>query len=350
MSTLYYITSNSLIHHGIKGQRWGIRRFQNEDGTLTAKGKKRYGDSESNDNPKPKKKSKHRLALEESYLKKGLSQEEAEKKASTRIKTETIVGVAAGVTLAAGAAYLVNRHLKGKVDGVVKAGTELQRVEMNDDGVLHDVFYAANKNSDKVKYAGLLGQTRKAQAGRAFVMKIGVGKNVKLAGQTKVVNIFKRLYENDSDFREDAELLSLVNVHGGNKVSGNDFKKMYENFNSNLVDRDNPAVKKFFSALKSEGYGAIRDVNDMKFSGYGAKNPLIFFGSNSDMSIKTIRELTDGEISKNINKALIRDTIEESLEDVGKQTLLQATVGTTAIAAGVYADSIRKHMSVTKHK
>lgn len=31
-----------LYHHGIKGQKWGIRRFQNEDGTLTAAGKKRY--------------------------------------------------------------------------------------------------------------------------------------------------------------------------------------------------------------------------------------------------------------------------------------------------------------------
>jgi len=30
-------------HHGIKGQKWGIRRFQNEDGTLTEEGLKRYG-------------------------------------------------------------------------------------------------------------------------------------------------------------------------------------------------------------------------------------------------------------------------------------------------------------------
>lgn len=28
-----------LIHHGIKGQKWGVRRFRNEDGTLTAEGK-----------------------------------------------------------------------------------------------------------------------------------------------------------------------------------------------------------------------------------------------------------------------------------------------------------------------
>lgn len=33
-----------LSHHGIKGQRWGVRRFQNEDGSLTSIGQKRYGD------------------------------------------------------------------------------------------------------------------------------------------------------------------------------------------------------------------------------------------------------------------------------------------------------------------
>lgn len=34
--------SNELQHHGIKGQKWGVRRFQNTDGSLTAEGKKRY--------------------------------------------------------------------------------------------------------------------------------------------------------------------------------------------------------------------------------------------------------------------------------------------------------------------
>ena len=38
--------TNYIKHHGIKGQKWGVRRFQNKDGSLTAKGKKRYNDDE----------------------------------------------------------------------------------------------------------------------------------------------------------------------------------------------------------------------------------------------------------------------------------------------------------------
>ena len=38
-----YLEIRELYHHGIKGQRWGIRRYQNDDGTLTDEGKKRYG-------------------------------------------------------------------------------------------------------------------------------------------------------------------------------------------------------------------------------------------------------------------------------------------------------------------
>lgn len=32
-----------LAHYGILGMKWGVRRYQNEDGTLTSAGKKRYG-------------------------------------------------------------------------------------------------------------------------------------------------------------------------------------------------------------------------------------------------------------------------------------------------------------------
>lgn len=43
------MSEDSLYHHGVKGQKWGVRRFQNVDGTLTAKGKKHYGVSDDFD-------------------------------------------------------------------------------------------------------------------------------------------------------------------------------------------------------------------------------------------------------------------------------------------------------------
>lgn len=46
MSNMYgfenLCSSNNLSHHGIKGQKWGTRRFQKKDGTLTQEGKERY--------------------------------------------------------------------------------------------------------------------------------------------------------------------------------------------------------------------------------------------------------------------------------------------------------------------
>lgn len=37
--------NNELVHYGVKGMKWGVRRFQRKDGSLTPAGKKRYDDS-----------------------------------------------------------------------------------------------------------------------------------------------------------------------------------------------------------------------------------------------------------------------------------------------------------------
>ena len=44
-------TNTYLQHHGVKGMKWGVRRYENEDGTLTAAGRKRYY-ATRNDNPR----------------------------------------------------------------------------------------------------------------------------------------------------------------------------------------------------------------------------------------------------------------------------------------------------------
>ena len=88
---------NELYHHGIKGMRWGVRRFQNKDGTLTSAGKKRY---DKDGNPKKNLIQKHKDNLVQKYIEKGYSQSAAETAAKQRMRAELVVGTIATVSVA----------------------------------------------------------------------------------------------------------------------------------------------------------------------------------------------------------------------------------------------------------
>lgn len=339
-----YSISSDLYHHGIKGMRWGVRRFQDKNGRLTSAGKKRYSDDTTGDS-KPKK-SKHRLKLEEEYRKLGLSEEEARKAADKRIKTEKILAASAAVAVTACAAYIVNKKLKDRIDGVIKAGESLQRIEMQDTGgKLHEVFYAAQGEHDKKRYAGLLGLTRKQQTGHAYIMELMGSNDVKVASKDHAAKVFGDLYKNDPSFRKNAEKYVRIHFSGRNlqnpeNLSNRNIKKLYENFNANLINIREEGTgidKKFYEKLKDAGYGAIQDVNDMKYSGYMAKNPLIIFDAKSGgIMSKSFKEMT-GELelsgSRERAKALQELLRKEFAEQVGPM----AAGGLSVAAISKYA-------------
>lgn len=78
---------NELEHAGVKGMKWGVRRYQNSDGSLTEEGKKRYSKKTSGDENEPtsfagKLKAKATAKSEERKQKKADKKEAEEKKAA----------------------------------------------------------------------------------------------------------------------------------------------------------------------------------------------------------------------------------------------------------------------------
>lgn len=420
-----YIYSYELSHHGIKGMKWGVRRFQRKDGTLTPAGKKRYSDDVLNAKnsmyaakaerkaankaynkaynrynllPTPKnykqlvesandlksantaykkaklnykvakaeadggfdpslKKSRHQQTLEEKYQRQGYTPQEATVMAKDRIRTERVLTATAALTVTACAAYAANKYVKNRTDQILKSGTILQRIEMqNTNGKLHDTFYVSTGKHDNKRYEGVLGLTRKMTTGESYIMKLEANKDIKVASREKAVQTFGDLYKNDSEFRESVSdyvsrhpIQITKNRVDVNNLSDRNIRKMYDNFNSGLInirESGSGADKKFYNKLKSAGYDAIQDMNDMKYSGYHAKNPLIVFNNSKDnIMVKSVKELTKDD---GLGKKAAIELGKGSIEGMGE--LLASPYTAAALTGGAATMYVSDYATNNKQK
>ena len=361
--TVYY--ASSLYHHGIKGQKWGVRRFQKKDGSLTPAGRKRYDDDGPSQKKQkeykvPKNKSLHRLKIEEKYKAQGMSEKEAEQAAAKRIRGEQFAVGAAAVTVAACVAY--NKYRNYNVDKVLK-NVEFHRVMTTDnpdapirkDGAR---YVAYNKN-DRMRYRGLYGKdlqnknkgelgglkiasdmsrlrgekfgpemqakydaAKKAADGKhVYDMTMKSKHDIKVASEKRARETFEKLFNEDLEFRrnfesraDDLELQfmgkkglsdTIGKIAKKESVSSRELKtKAYDAFNIMLVDSDEKGrniQKKFYDALKEQGMNAVQDMNDKKYSGYKTKAPLIMFDGDFEYSKKV---LTNEQINNDHKKAM----------------------------------------------
>lgn len=85
-----------LYHHGVKGQKWGVRRYQNKDGSLTSVGAKQKADSDtSSDNS---------------------------------VRNKRIAAAVVGTASVAAAAYYVHKH----PESIGKVVSQFRNIKVND--------------------------------------------------------------------------------------------------------------------------------------------------------------------------------------------------------------------------
>ena len=317
---------DELYHFGVKGMKWGVRRYQNEDGSLTSLGKKRdkmlsdrktakkhsttsnmvkaeYSRREFEDAKtrlkleNQKKKSKRQQDLEKKYIDQGFAKDEAEIKAYNRAKTETILKVAGGIALASAAAYVAYKHYDKVTDRVFEKGSEIGRLTNNGSEPTNRAFYGFVNKHDKDRYEGLYGKTLGAN-GTVYRKAMRAAGDINVASPESARKVLKNMFDTDKQsfdvFKKNIDAMASV-VPPTTKQgklwrkakqeldSGKIGDNTYKAFNTTLVlhtKEQQPINDKFYSAMKKAGYGAIRDVNDKENSGYFAKNPLIVFDTD----------------------------------------------------------------------
>lgn len=276
----YYICNGDVLyHHGIKGQKWGVRRFQKKDGSLTPAGKERYNDDEtSNISRKEARLTKYA----DRYKAMGYSDEEANRMAKGRDKTIKTLAAIGTLTVAAVVASSVYRKYDGKKDLLIPAEATIQTVHKGDikDRVKEgNPFYASFTKKDNHIYSS-----------KAFdnfdenskISKIFTKDGIKVASHDNSKKIFNELMEEDKEFNK------YVKEH---LRIGNKGKKTYESFQADLQIRDevrDKMNKRFYDKLRENGYGAMIDSLDSRKIAMASK-PVIIFDESKKHIIGTTK-------------------------------------------------------------
>jgi len=256
-----------LIHHGIRGQRWGVKNgppypLNGSDYTVT---EKKYMGKKSD--------------------------------------------------------YYNSMRNKKHFDDVIKKGTELGTLSFSKDRTKNtDMFYAAWDKLDRDRYmAAFNGPVKDAEIGkkvRKFLITNKAAKDMNVASEDSAVEVFKKLIKNNRDFsnfimdenrmekhfvksryafkgyREAREALHKAR-EAEHELTDKDLRKIYRMFNyvipsdgkgdtreaSDVYNQRN----KFFNELKKMGYGAVLDTNDAIYGGASSfvRSPVIVFDMDS---------------------------------------------------------------------
>lgn len=305
---------NELYHHGVKGQKWGVRRYQYADGSLTPAGRKRYQNGSS----------------------------------SYGDKVSNILG-----TKVKDVVNTARFKVTGKqyVDSYLKKGTSFARIQTSPEFEKF-AFYATYKKKDQDKYLGLFGKnlTDRANAAakaaekkakdtgkeedileakalrdksdnmKVYQLRLDSTKKLRVPSDENASDITWNLLKKDSEFKsnlsasiqDSKEKMKrptqqiLFNQaqralqRDPSKMTSSEKVAVYKAFNLSLTNHNQQEIaaqNRFYGEMKKKGYNALLDYNDREYSSYHAKRPMIVFDVNS-VRLQSVAETNPAVINK----------------------------------------------------
>lgn len=314
-----------LAHHGIKGQKWGVRRFQYTDGSLTSEGRRHYGYGNS------KKEAPSGQSSGKSQLKRAIANRllDAYGKAKlSDIGDKSEIG-------------------KKYADTYLDKNTPLYRIQSTDQ-FENFAFYATYKQHDIDEYAGLFGKNlmsranAEAKAAEREANKTGDYENAKaLRSKADNMQVYQLQLTNTTRLKIPSDEASghIVGKLLGDKEFADDLKAsikdsaekmrrpsqqllfkeaaktlakdpadlnsaekrtIYKALNLTLTNHNDQEVRmqnKFYGEMKKNGYSALLDLNDKSYSSYHAQSPVIVFDT-SKVTLSAVTKMSPDKIDK----------------------------------------------------